>query len=75
MKKIRYPEYLNRSINIEDEKVFKYQYPTQNGGPTLKKKYPTQNRVIIAQWLARLLTTAEVPGSDTGKGENLLISD
>ena len=32
-------------------------------------------QVIIAQWLARRLTTREVPGSNPGKGVNLLLSD
>ena len=30
---------------------------------------------VIAQWLAWWLATKEVPGSNPGKGENLLISD
>ena len=33
------------------------------------------DQVIMAQWLARQLTTGEVPGSDPGKDDNLLISD
>ena len=33
------------------------------------------DQVVIAQWLARWLATGEVPGSNPGKGENLLISD
>ena len=33
------------------------------------------NQVVIAQWLAWRLATGEVPGSNPGKGENLLISD
>ena len=37
------------------------------------EKHPDQ--VIIAQWLAWRLATWEVPGSNPGKGENLLISD
>ena len=32
-------------------------------------------QVVIAQWLARRLATGEVPGSNPGKGENLLISE
>ena len=32
-------------------------------------------QVVIAQWLARRLPTGEVPGSNPGKGEDLLISD
>ena len=32
-------------------------------------------QVVIAQWLARRLATEEVPGSNPGKGENLLISE
>ena len=31
--------------------------------------------VVIAQWLARRLANGEVPGSNPGKGEDLLISD
>ena len=31
--------------------------------------------IYIAQWLARQLATGEVPGSNPGKGENLLISE
>ena len=39
--------------------------------------YPTlsKNQVVIAQWLAQRHATGEVPGSNPGKGENLLISD
>ena len=33
------------------------------------------HQVIIAQWLAWRLATGEVPGSNPGKGENLLISN
>ena len=33
------------------------------------------NQVVIAKWLARRLATGEVPGSNLGKGENLLIAD
>ena len=33
------------------------------------------NQVIIAQWLARRLATGEVLGSNSDKGENLLISE
>ena len=32
------------------------------------------DQVVIAQWLARRVATGEVPGSNPGKGENLLIS-
>ena len=32
-------------------------------------------QVVVAQWLARRLATGEVPGSNPGKGKNLLISD
>ena len=32
-------------------------------------------QVIIAQWLVRQLATGVVPGSNPGKGGNLLISD
>ena len=32
-------------------------------------------QVFIAQWLAQQLATGVVPGSNPGKGENLLISD
>ena len=38
-------------------------------------KYSHIYQVVIAQWLARRLATGEVPGSNPGKGENLLISD
>ena len=31
--------------------------------------------VVIVQWLARRFATGEGLGSNTGKGENLLISD
>ena len=34
-----------------------------------------KDQVIIAQWLAWQIATGEVPGSNPGKGENLLISD
>ena len=30
------------------------------------------NQVIIAQWLAWQLATGEVPGSNPGKGQNLI---
>ena len=33
------------------------------------------DQVVIAQWLAQRRATGEVPGSDPGKGKNLLISD
>ena len=33
------------------------------------------DQVIIAQWVGWQLATGEVPGSNPGKGENLLISD
>ena len=33
------------------------------------------DQVVIAQWLAWRLATGEVPGSNPGKGEDLLISD
>ena len=32
-------------------------------------------QVVIAQWLAQRLATGEVPGSNPGKRDNLLISD
>ena len=32
------------------------------------------SQVVIAQWLARWLATEEVPGSNPGKGDNLLLS-
>ena len=32
-------------------------------------------KVVIAQWLAWQLATGEVPGSNRGKDENLLIAD
>ena len=32
-------------------------------------------QVVIAQWLALRLVTREGPGSNPGKGENLIISD
>ena len=33
------------------------------------------NQVVIAQWLVWQLATGKVPGSNPGKGDNLLISD
>ena len=33
------------------------------------------DQVVIAQWSARRLATEEVPGSNLGKGKNLLISN
>ena len=33
------------------------------------------NQAVIAQWLAWRLATIEVPGSNSGKGESLLISE
>ena len=30
------------------------------------------DQVVIAQWLARRLATGEVPGSNPGKGDNLI---
>ena len=33
------------------------------------------HQVVIAQWLARRHATGEIPGSNPGKGDNLLISD
>ena len=30
------------------------------------------NQVIIAEWLAQGLATGEVPGSNPGKGDNLI---
>ena len=49
--------------------TFRVKFPLN---PTLPSK-----QVVIAQWLARRLATGGgvVPGSNPGKGENLLISD
>ena len=38
------------------------------------KFYPG-DQVVIAQWLAWRLATVEIPGSNPGTTENLLISD
>ena len=35
----------------------------------------SKNQVVMARWLARRFATREVPGSNPGKGDNLLISD
>ena len=40
-----------------------------------KTTFITIYQVVIAQWLAWRLATRVVPGSNPGKGENLLISD
>ena len=34
-----------------------------------------KDQFIIAQWLAQRFAPGEVPGSNSGKGENLIISD
>ena len=47
--------------------------PLDKGGLSLTQRIPHQ--VVISQWLAWQLATWEVPGSITGKGDNLLISD
>ena len=39
------------------------------------KSTKLNDQVVIAQRLAPWLATGEVPGSNPGKGENLLISD
>ena len=55
--------------------------PDASGGRRKHKKIifqPTnitplnQNQVVIAQWLAWQPATGEVPGSNPGKGKNLL---
>ena len=40
-----------------------------------RRKHYITNQVVMAQWLARRLAIGEVPGSNPGEGENLLISD
>ena len=42
---------------------------------TIISQFVGTNQVVIAQWLAQRLATREVPGSNPGKGENLLISE
>ena len=41
----------------------------------VSKKTKQKQTFVIAKWLARGLASGEVPGSNPGKGENLLISD
>ena len=41
----------------------------------MKVLLPATDQVIIAQWLARRLATRVVPGSNPGKGDNLLIHE
>ena len=41
----------------------------------LEWKYSEHSIYLSSQWLARWLATGEVPGSNPGNGENLLISD
>ena len=59
--------YLQTKQNIFSVTKFKREIKIQQ-----EKTYV---QVIIAQWLALGLATGEVPGSNLGKGENLLISD
>ena len=55
------------TTSIEGERHGKVVYITtwQSGGPGL-------NQVIISQWLARWFATGAVPGSNPGKGDNLI---
>ena len=45
--------------------------------PKLKffSKFMVGGVVVIALWLAQRLAIEEFPGSNSGKGDNLLISD
>ena len=47
----------------------------KNIGKIKANEVSSPYEVVIAQWLALRLATGEVPGSNPGKGEKVLISD
>ena len=77
---IRFTEVFNvkKTFQVSAVDVYSILIPVDIGycfAFVVPDKHFQSNQVVIAQWLEWRLATRVVPGSNPGKGKNLLISD